>query len=463
MSYQAPQNGFHTFVYVWASQSVSVIGTALTLFAINIWLAQVLYPLPEQKPQLAWAFTALNLSHFLPTILVTPLAGATADRLDRKRIMMVTDGLNGLVSLTLAYLLWTHQLQFPTLLAIAMVSGVVGAFHGSAFDTAYAMLVPDHQLPRANGMMQTMWSLSNILAPGLAASLISLPVFAAKMGWGGPLGAFLAGMTDGTPLAIALDGVTFLLAGCVLLFLTVPSPKRADLTAVGGKPKRSILADMRQGLLYVWRRRPMLWLLGTFALVNLLTQLGIIMPLMVKFNLAADWKARGFTYETALALLNTTSSMGALAAGFLLTMWGGLKRHRVFGVVVPLLVVGLLMAAFGLSRWIYVSTVIGILIGMVFPVANVHSQAIWQSQVPRELQGRVFSVRRVIAQGLGPVGMTLAGLLTGRFDPGVVLTVFGVILTTFCFLQLFNPHLLRVEDKEYLDRMADKAALAAGD
>ena len=61
------------------------------------------------------------------------------------------------------------------LLILEACSPRVSTFHGAAFDTSYAMLVPEKQLPRANGMMQTIWSLSGILSPALAASIIALP------------------------------------------------------------------------------------------------------------------------------------------------------------------------------------------------------------------------------------------------------------------------------------------------
>jgi hypothetical protein len=81
--------------------------------------------------------------------------------------------------------------------------------------------------------------------------------------------------------------------------------------------------------------------------------------------------------------------------------------------------------------------------------------------MPHELQGRVFSVRRVIAQFTIPFSTLLAGLLGGVFNPGIVIAVLGGILVVFCIAQLFNPVLLRVEDKTYLDDMAAKAV--AGD
>ena len=92
------------------------------------------------------------------------------------------------------------------------------------------------------------------------------------------------------------------------------------------------------------------------------------------------------------------------------------------------------------------------------PVLNAHSQAIWQSQTPREMQGRVFAVRRVIAQCSLPLSTGAAGALAGLFDPGLVLVALGLTLALVCTAQLFNPILLRVEDKAWLDERAAGAA-----
>lgn len=91
-SYTPPANGFRTFVTVWLSQSLSIFGSALTFFAISIWLTQTLYPEPDQRAQLAFALSALALSRALPFILITPLSGVWADRHDRKQSVAATDG-----------------------------------------------------------------------------------------------------------------------------------------------------------------------------------------------------------------------------------------------------------------------------------------------------------------------------------------------------------------------------------
>lgn len=456
MTYEPPRNGFRTFVIIWITQSISVFGSALTFFAINIWLVQVLYPRPEQKPELAFALSALGLAFGLPQIFSAPLAGAWADRHDRKRTMIVVDGLSGLVSLLLIALILAQALNLWVLLGLMVIFAVCNAFHGSAFDTSYAMLVSEQQLPRANGMMQTIWSLSAILSPAIAAGIISLPALARQGVLGGALGAALARLSDGTALAIAIDAVTFLLAAGALLFLHVPSPVRTDLGE--GKPPKSFWADVREGGLYIWHRRPLLWLLGTFTFINFTgATVAVFETLLLRFNLQPDWSARSFTFETALALLSSVAGIGGVVGGVVISAWGGLKRRRIYGVLLPMIVTGACQIVFGFSPFLFLTAAMaGVITGMI-PFMNAHSQAIWQTQTPRELQGRVFSVRRLIAQFSAPMGTLIAGLTGGLFNPGSVMIVMGLAVVIFCVAQLFNPYLLRVEDKAWLDSLAARA------
>ncbi len=452
--YETPPNGFRTFVIIWITQAISAFGSNLTFFAVTIWLSTSLYPSKEQKPELAFALSAVSLL-FTLTVLLAPVAGAWADRHDRKRTMMVADFGNGCASLVLMLLILTGTLQLWMLLLLVPFIAALGLFHNSAFDTSYAMLVSEKQLPRANGMMQTMWSLSSILAPAIAATVISLPGLARQ----GILPPFfddaLRGIKDGSALAVGLDAVTFFIASAALVFLYIPSPVRTDLGTPGKKPQKSMWADMREGARYIRLRKPLLWLLATFTVINFASSpIEVFLPLLLKFNLAADWQAQGLTFESALALLSTVGSVGGLIGGVVISAWGGLKGKRVYGVVIPILLAGLVQVVYGLSPLFLLTAAANFLIVFLIPFMNAHSQTIWQTQVPRELQGRVFSVRRLIAQFSAPLGFMVAGATGAVFNPGVVMAVLGGIVVVFSFGQLFNQSLMRVEDKAFLDSVA---------
>lgn len=452
-TYQPPPHGWRTFLIVWFTQSISVFGSELTFFALSVWLIQTLYPRPDQKTELALALSAVSLSFAIPRLLLIPFAGAWADRHDRKRTMMAMDFASGLLSGLLAILVLTNMLNLPLLLALLVLHSVIGVFHNSAFDASYAMLVPEKKLGRANGMMMSIWSLSGIISPVIAATIVALPSLLRQNGATGPI----AQLPDGTSLAMALDSASFFFAAAALAFLTIPMPVRADLYDAQGRAKKSMWADIQEGARYIWYRRPMLWLLGTFAVVNLLgSPVGVFQRLLLKFNLAADWTAQGMTFEAALALLATIGSVGGLAGGLLVSTWGGLKQKRVYGVIVPIIISASAMIGLGLAGGLYVAALMVFTSQSMIPIMNAHSQTIWQVQTPRELQGRVFAVRRLIAQFTSPLGVAMAGLVGGQLDPGLFIAVLGTILLVFTVVQLFNPYLMRVEDKAWLDAMAEE-------
>jgi hypothetical protein len=100
-----------------------------------------------------------------------------------------------------------------------------------------------------------------------------------------------------------------------------------------------------------------------------------------------------------------------------MSVWGGPKR-RIHGVLGATAVLGLALIGFGLTMSIPVAVVFAVLGFSVLPVANGSSQALWQAKVEPDVQGRVFAVRRVLAQAAGPVAMILAGPLADRvFEP----------------------------------------------
>jgi hypothetical protein len=150
--------------------------------------------------------------------------------------------------------------------------------------------------------------------------------------------------------------------------------------------------------------------------------------------------------------------VGGVLGGLFISAWGGLKSRRIYGVLVPMIIEGLATIFFGGSVRLFVSAAaVGVAASMT-PILNAHSQSIWQIQTPRELQGRVFSVRRLIAQFSWPASSFLMGALASRFDPGVIIVTLGIILVLWCVGGLFNPYLRRVEDKDWIEAQAARYA-----
>lgn len=456
-TYTPPVNGFRTFSIMWASQALSVFGSQVMFFAVTVWLTATLYPLPEQRPLLAAALSAVALAFAVPNVLAAPLAGVVVDRSDRKTVMLWSNLAAGAVSTAMMWMLAIGRLGLPGLIGFQVLFSLLQCFHNSAFEASYAMLVPEKQLPRANGMMQTIFSLSGILSPAIAAALIAVPALLGRSPHPGWLARMIAGLSDGAVLAIGLDALTFFAAAAVLPFLTIPSPRRAPSTggapaaaATGAgtpmpAPRHSFWGDVKEGIGFILQRRGMLWLLTVFAVSNLCgAPAGVLQAIIVRDNL--DFAARGLSYEATLALLGSVAAVGGVVGGLLVTATGGLKRRRILGVLLPLAVGSVAQIVFGLTGLVYVAAAAAAFRVFAGPVANVHSQTIWQSKTPREMQGRVFAVRRVVAQFTWPLGTALSGWAGARLGPGTAVALFGLVSVVYFAAQLFNPTVMHVEE-----------------
>lgn len=431
-----PPDGFRTFLVLWATQSASVIGSQVTFFAINIWLTQSLYPEPSQRAQLAAALGANGLAYALPMVLGTPLAGAWADRHDRRRIMIAANLAATALSTALIVLIAGGALTLPWLVAIMLGYGFAGSCHQASFDTGYALLVPRDQLPRANGMMATTFGLAGLVSPGLGALLLSLPGLARSGHWGGPL-ALLGQVRHGAAVAIVADAATFLAAAAILVRLRLPQAARHPSRAAA-----SLWSDIREGFAFLLGQHALLVLVALFAAANLaFAFFSVLLPLFLKFELAADWSARHLTLESALALIATVGGLGGVVGGVLMSAWGGLRRRRAPAVLVPLAVMGAGLAALGFVRTVPLAAACLALIEGVVPFANAHSLAIWQTRTPHELQGRVLAARRLVAQGTFPLGTAIAGAIGAGLGAAPAFILFGALLAIFAAALLFDRKL----------------------
>lgn len=432
------QPGFRAFLILWASQGLSVFGSSVTYFAVNVWLVQDRYPRADQRPELAVALTLLALAYALPGILLAPLAGLVADRWPRGQIMRLADFGNAAVSGVLLVLTLTGRLDAGPLMTLLMASAVLGAFHAVAFDASYALLVPPAQLARANALMQSLWSLSGLVTPTLAAALVSLPALLGRGAEGRP--------HSGVALAFGVDGLTFLTAALTLLRLSIPATPAAESPG----PTSGLWAQARAGWDFLRVRPALLTLLASFAVVNFcLAPLAVFEPLLLRGPLAPDLEARGLTFAAALALFATLSSAGGLLGGALMTAWGGLRRQRAVGVFVAILLGGAAQVGLGLSSGlIWAACGVGLL-ALTGPLANAHSQAIWQTVTPPALQGRVFALRRLVAQTSTPLSLALFGALAGRLSPGPLVAGLGGVIILASLLPLLSRQVRGLGDENY--------------
>lgn len=380
MKIKQPQ-GMTAFTLVWFGQVISMVGSAMSGFAMTIWAWQITGQ--------ATALALVGFFNFAPAVLFGPFAGALVDRWNKKLVMMLSDLAAGVATIIMLILYQAGQLQIWHLYILGAFSGVFQAFQWPAYSSAISVMIPKEHYARASGMMSFAEWGSGIFAPVLAGALI------------GVIG--LQGI-------LLIDIITFIFAISMLLVIFIPPvPRSSEGQAASG----SLLKEAMFGFKYILAKPGLLGLQLVFFFGNFMATLaGMLVSPMVL--------ARTGNSAQILGIVQSVGSAGGILGSLAITAWGGPKR-KVNGVIFGWIFEGI----FGTAMIGLLGTLPFWLIGSFFasftgPVINASNQAIWQSKVPPDIQGKVFSVRRMIAQVIAPLAMLITGPLADRvFEPAM--------------------------------------------
>jgi MFS family permease len=373
--------GMRAFIVVAIGQAISLLGSGMTRFAIIYWAWQI-----------SGRATVLALAGFFsfgPVVLISPIAGALVDRLNRKLVMMLSDLAAGLATIALLVLYVTGNLQIWHLYVIGAFEGIFQAFQWPAFSAAISTMLPKEQYARANGMLELARAGSGILSPVLAGALIGI---------------------IGIPGIMIIDIITFSAAVGSLLLISVPQPK---VTKEGVASRGSIWKESLYGFKYILQRPSLFWLQMVFFFINLTSTFGYTV-------LAAMILARTGNNAAILGSVQSAGAVGGVIGGLLLSTWGG-PRRRIHGVLLGMTLGSLFgELLMGIGHSVAIWALASFFGSLIIPILNGSNQAIWQAKVAPDLQGRVFSVRRWIAQITAPIGMLLAGPMADFiFEPAM--------------------------------------------
>lgn len=426
------EKSFKKFIFLWITQSISEIGSAVTLFSLIIWLTQT-FEDPSEKQELAFSLAAVNIAFALGYILIQPYTGVLVDRFNRRHIMLISNYISGILTFTLVFLLVFDYMNVPLLVMYNACIAICRAFHMAAFSSSFILVVPEKHLSRANAMTQASFNSSEVLGPVLATFLIAVPNII-----GYDHSAIYSTFMEGIPFAISIDAISFIVGAFALHFLYFPTfTKREE--------KAGFLSSFREGIKFI--NKPLYWLLAIVALSNLfIPTIIILQPLLVKYHLSDIWTKGGISYDSALATLNSVNALGGIMGAVILTFWGGIKSKKVYGVVIPMIIIGILQIFYGVSNLFYLTAAIGFFIFFLDTLLSTHSHTIWQSVTPAHLQGRVFAARRMLAQITWPLSGILAGWIGSAFNVVYGIIGIGIICTILSFLFLFNRSFLSVDN-----------------
>ncbi|MBI4731899.1 MAG: MFS transporter [Chloroflexi bacterium] len=350
-------SGMFGLTIVLAGQAVSILASSMTGFSLAIWVFQ--------QTSSATSLGIMTSAFTLPYLLVIPLAGVMVDRYNRKLMMMVSDLAAGLGSLTIFILLVTGSLQVWHFYLINILIGLGNAFQWPAYSAAITTMVPKEQYGRANGMMSFVQAGPAVVAPLLAGAL--LPVI-------------------GLNGILLVDIATFILAIGMLMLVHVPQPAR---TVEGMEGKGSLLKEAAFGFKYIFKRPSLLGFVVMLFFANLF--LGFPNSVHVPLILSRTGNS-----SLVLGAVETAGAISWTLGSVIMSAWGGPKR-RIHGVLIGWIVYCLAgNIVFGLGRGLGVWVPAILVAGVGSSIGIATSQALLQVKVAPDVQGRVFSARRLL-------------------------------------------------------------------
>ncbi len=394
------------FFVIWISQAASLVGSAVVNFALAWYLTQ-------ETGSATILATALMIA-FLPQIILGPLIGPYIDRWDRKKIIIISDSFIAVVTAGLVLLFFTETIQIWHIYIAMIARSIGGTFHFPAMSASIPLIVPEKHLARVAGLNQMLNGVVNIVGPPAGAILMeTLPMYG----------------------VLAVDIVTAIIAVGLIAVIGIPRPLRTTLTE-----KASALSDLLQGFRFIWSWKGLTILLGMAALTNFfLFPAFALTPVFVSEHLENDVLKLGW--------INSAFGIGIIGGGLLLGVWGGFKR-RIYTVIMAIVIEGIATAFFGFTTagTFFLGIACVFLLGAGISMANAPLMAIFQSVIPHDIQGRVFTIMGAVSAAATPIGLAAAGPLADSIGIRSLFYIAGIGTLIAGVIVLFLPAVMKLED-----------------
>ncbi len=367
-----------SFLLLWSSQAVSSLGTAMTEYALIVWV--------YRQEGTALSITLLTLCSFAPTILFRFVAGAIADRWNKKHIMLAAD-LFAACGTFSVYLLYAFSaLRVWHLYLINILLSFMNAFQEPAAFVAASLLAPKEQYTRIGGLQGFSGAAVSILAPALGASLLAF---------------------GGLKVVLICDLCSFFAAFIVLL-LFIRIPKAEGTEKEQKEPFRKICAE---GFRFLRSHTVLLRLILLMTCVNFLAKMsndGLLSPFVL---------ARTGGKQQVLGAVQSFVALGVMA-GSLIAAWMKPVKNRLklIGISTALVFSGNIFQGLSQHPAVWCAAAFGSY--AMAAIMNAHMTALIREQVPLKMQGRVFSAESTLKNCAIPLGLYLGGLLADHvFEP----------------------------------------------
>lgn len=371
------------FRLFFTGQSISLIGTWMTRIATS-WLV---YKLTSS----ALLLGVVGFAGQIPTFLVAPFAGVWVDRLDRQRVLVVTQALAMLESLALAALTLSGHINIHEIIWLSAFQGLINAFDMPGRQAFLVQMVEDKKdLGNAIALNSSMVNLARLVGPSLAGFVIAL---------------------FGTGYCFLIDGISYLAVIASLLMMRLGAPAAARATA-------SMFQQLKEGWEYVSKSTPIRTILILFAVISLMGwPFTVLMPIFAINILRGGPHTYGFL-------------MGAVGVGALVSAYSLALRPSVRGLtkMIPISsgMFGAGLILFGASRLVWPSLALLAICGFGMMQQMAASNTIIQTIVEEDKRGRVMSYYTAAFVGMAPFGSLLAGTLAHAIGAPRTVMVSGI-------------------------------------
>ncbi len=368
------EKNFSNFIVLWATQTLSRLGSSLTPFALILWAYG------ESGSALSTAL--LTVSTYIPYILLSLPIGAATDRMNKKILMLSSDAVAALCTLSILFIWLSGNLQLWHLYSVNCITGVAQTFQQPASEVAITLVTPKDKYQKAGSLNALAHSVINMASPIIATALYSI-----------------GGLTS----VIIVDLLTFSVAFFSLLFLV-----RIPRIEQEGKRGR-IMTEIEDAVGFLRRNTGILQIILFLAAINFIASI---------YNAALPAMVLSFENEIVLAGVQSTAGIAMIAGSIIASILPAPKR-RVKVIVISLFIAMssenfLLAFSRNPAVW-YMGAFIG---WLCIPVMNTNLDALMRSSIPSDMQGRVYSVRNMLQFFTIPLGYLAGGILIDSvFEP----------------------------------------------
>lgn len=405
---------YRDYRLLWISLIVSSVGTWMQIVAQSLLILQITHGSPL-------ALGIVSLAQATSFFLFALIGGGVADRIDKRRFLLLTQSLSMLLAFTLGILTITGLIQVWMIVIIAFCSGTVLSFDQPTRSSLVPLLVPRQDLMNAISLQSIVFNGSAVIGPALAGIAIGLLGYAGRA-----LG--LTGNLTGYAGNFFLNGVSFVGVLFVLYFIHVPKNVADQSTEKRDSLFNSILAALGA----VKRDQALPWVLsGYAALLFFGPSASLILPIFATQILHLS--------PFQLGLLFSASGLGTLIGALTVASLGDFQYKGALLLTSLLLWTGSLVL-FAFSRVLWLSLLALILFGISQNGVGATVITLAQLRVPPQMRGRVMSLNTLLIMGVRPLGDFPAGALIALIGGPLTVIISALIVGSYSvYLLIARP------------------------